>query len=278
MKFIRKVLNIFWTFHKAVVQKNLKYQNIHKGQTCLIFGNGGSLKYYDLSAIEKKNLSIGCTYSLADKRMSGLEMNYCVIPSAYFFYYFRIHSLSKKFVINLIGKIAKKIISKNTNTRFFVSLTNYYSLFFRSNNLSYFHHFEDKTSGSYDLAGNFSNVSSALVMMISLAKFMGFAKVILLGCDYLGSPALGGHFYSDSIPSYGADQPQYVARIKKVVGELDLDVVVILKKGNSCPVFESVTFEEYFGAPEYYQSNTEIIDEEYLIMMRKACQLNQIYM
>ena len=69
IKFIRKVLNIFWSFHKAVVQKNLKYQNIHKGQTCLIFGNGGSLKYYDLSAIGEKNFSIGCTYSLADKRM-----------------------------------------------------------------------------------------------------------------------------------------------------------------------------------------------------------------
>ena len=89
MKFIRKVLNIFWSFHKSVVQNNLKYQNIHKGQTCMIFGNGSSLKYYDLAVIDKKNISIGCTYSLADKRMSGLEMNYCVIPSAYFFYYFR---------------------------------------------------------------------------------------------------------------------------------------------------------------------------------------------
>jgi hypothetical protein len=268
MEFIRKVSNIFWAFHKAVVQNNLKYQNIHKGETCLIFGNGGSLKYYDLSAIGKKYLSIGCTYSLVDKRLSGLEMNYCVIPSAYFFYYFRLHSYAKKIIINLIGKIVKKIIIKNTNTRFFVSLTNYYSLFCRSHSLSYFHHFGDKTSNSYDLAGNFSTTTGALEMMISLAKFMGFAKVILLGCDYLGSPTLEGHFYADSIPFYGADKPEYVTRIKKVAGELD--VVVILKKGSLCPVFESYNFEEYFGAPEYYQSNTEFIDEEYLIMMRKA--------
>ena len=276
MKFIRKVLNRFWTFHKAIVQKNLKYQNIHKGETCLIFGNGGSLKYYDLSAIEKKYLSIGCTYSLADKRMSGLEMNYCVIPSAYFFYYFRKFSGANKIIINLIGPIVKKIISKNTNTQFFVSLTNYYSLFCRSKNLSYFHHFEGKTPGSYDLAGHFSNASGALDMMISLAKYMGFAKVILLGCDYLGSPTLEGHFYSDSIPFYGADKPQYVTRIKKVAGELD--VVVILKKGSLCQVFESYTFEEYFGAPEYYLSNTEIVDEGYLIMMRKASRYPQICM
>ena len=54
MKFIRKVLNICWSFHKSVVQNNLKYQNIHKGQTCMIFGNGSSLKYYDLAVIDKK--------------------------------------------------------------------------------------------------------------------------------------------------------------------------------------------------------------------------------
>jgi hypothetical protein len=276
MKFIKKILNIFWTFHKAVVQKNLKYQNIHTGQTCLIFGNGGSLKDYDLSAIGKNNLSIGCTYSLADKRMSGLEMNYCVIPSAYFFYYFRIHSLSKKIVINLIGKIVKKIISKNTNTQFFVSLTNYYSLFFRSKNLSYFHHFEDKTIANFDLAGNFTNVSGALEMMISLAKYMGFAKVILLGCDYLGSPKLEGHFYADRIPFFGEDDPQYIDRLKDVFTELD--VVVILPKGSSCQMFASYTFEEYFGVQEYYQSNTEIVDEDYLVMMRKASRHSQIAM
>jgi hypothetical protein len=242
----------------------------------MIFGNGSSLKYYDLAVIDKKNISIGCTYSLADKRMSGLEMNYCVIPSAYFFYYFRLHSLSKKIVINLIGKIVKKIIRKNTNTQFFVSLTNYYSLFFRSKKLSYFHHFENKTCTSYDLAGNFTYASGALEMMISIAKYMGFTKVILLGCDYLGSPKLESHFYADRTPFFAESDPQYIAGIKENCTELD--VVVILPKGSSCPVFESCTFEEYFGAPEYYRTNTEIVEEDYLIMMRKASQDIQICM
>ena len=112
--------------------------------------------------------------------------------------------------------------------------------------------------------------------MISFAKYLGFSKAILLGCDYLGSPKLEGHFYSDSVPAYGNDDPQYVARIKKVAGELD--VLVILPKGSSCSAFKTATFEEHFGAAEVYQSNTEIVDEEYLIMMRKATLNNQIWM
>ena len=203
--------------------------------------------------------------------MSEFKLNYCVVPSAYYFYYLRLHSVSKKIVINFIGRIVKKTIIKNRNTQFFVSLTNYYSLFFRSKNLSYFHHFGNKTSNSYDLAGNFSTLTGALDIMIGLAKYMGFAKVILLGCDYLGSPTLEGHFYADSVPIYGAYKPGYVTRIKEGVG--DLDVVVILKKGSLCPVFESYNFEEYFGVPEYYQTNTEFIDEDYLIMMRKSDQI-----
>ena len=275
MNFIKNLLNKFWVYHKAVVQNNTKYENIYKGETCLIFGNGGSLKYHEISAI-KKQTSIGCTYTLADKRIAALGLTYCVIPDSYFFYHFRRDSFSGKPVVNCIGPILKKIIKRNLDTRFFSSLTNYYGFIRRPKNLSYFHHFGDKTSGSYDLAGHFSYCNGALDMMIGLAKYMGFSRVVLLGCDYLGSPKLEGHFYSNSVPVYGEDDPQYVARIKKLAGELD--VLVILPKGSTCSAFKSATFEEYFGAPDAYQSNVEIVDEEYLMMMRHAARKIQIWM
>ena len=258
-----------------VVRNNLKYKNIHKGKTCLIFANGGSLKYYNFNAIGN-HISIGCSYSLADKRIAALGMTYCVISDAYLLYPFRLDSYSKKLIINAIGPILKKIIRKNINTKFFTSLTNYYAFLRRPDNLNYFHHFGDKESGSFNLAGNFSNMSGALDIMLGLAKYMGFAKVILLGCDYLGSPKLEGHFYSDEIPVYGRDDPIYSSRIKEVAGALD--VLVILPKGSSCTAFESATFEECFGVPDSYQENTEIIDDGYLVMMRKAATTNQIFM
>jgi len=115
-----------------------------------------------------------------------------------------------------------------------------------------------------------------LDIMLGIAKYMGFSKVILLGCDYLGSPKLEGHFYSDVEPEYGDDDPSYAERIKKVAG--NLDVLAIFPEGISCSVFKSATFEEYFGLPEFYQSNTQIVEEEYLVMMRKAALGKQIWM
>ena len=275
MKFIRNIVDKFWSLHRRVVRRNLKYKNIHKGQTCLIFGNGGSLKYYNLDAIGEST-SIGCTYALADKRMAALGLTYCVVPDSYFFYYYRRGSFSVMPAVNWIGPILKNIIGKNVDTKFFSSLTNYYGFLTRPKNLSYFHHFGDKTSGSYDLAGNFSYCSGGLDMMIGFAKYMGFSKAVLLGCDYLGSPKFEGHFYSDSIPFYGDDDPEYVERIKKISGELD--ILVILPKGSACSAFKSSTFEEHFGAAEVYQSNIDIVDKEYLSMMRKAALNNQIYL
>jgi hypothetical protein len=275
MEFARNFLNKFWSLHKAVVLKNLQYKNLHKGQTCLIFGNGGSLKYYNLDII-RDFTSIGCTYALADKRMVSAGLTYCIIPDSYLFYYFRRGVSSRKPAVNWIGPILKKIILKNVNTKFFCSLTNYYGFKKKPMNLNYFHHFEDKISGSYDLASNFSYCSGALDMMIGLAKYLGFSKVVLLGCDYLATPKLEGHFYSDSMPFFGKDDPQYLERIKNLTD--NLDVLVILPKGSVCSVFRSSTFEEYFGIAEVYQSNVDILDGDYLTMMRKAALSNQIHL
>ena len=279
MEGIKRILDKFWKLHKFVVLKNLKYKNCHEGQTCLIYGNGGSLKYQDISAIPKNAYSIVASYSLTDKRILALNISYSVTSDSYVLYPIRKNNsrhIGGVISLNEAGKILKKIIKKNTEVIFFTSVTHYYSFLFRPNNLNYFYHFGDKQSGSFDISGNFATCAGALDIMIGLAKYMGFSKVVLLGCDYLGSPKLEGHFYSDSLPFFGKDDPEYVDRIKKVAG--DINVLVILPKGSTCSAFESASFEEYFGASECYQSNLEIVDPEYLTMMRKAAKKNQIYM
>ena len=276
MGLLKFFLNKFWTIHKPIVRRNLIYQNVHKDQTCLIFGNGASLKYFDLAALKKKYIYIGCSYSLADQRIATLGMDYCITSDTYLLYPLRKDSYSGEIIFNLISPILKKIIRKNTATHFFTSLTNYYSFIRKPSNLSYFHHFGDITSDNYDLAGKFTYVTGALDVMLGIAKYMGFSKVILLGCDYLGSPKLEGHFYSDVEPEHGNDDQSYAERVRKVAG--NLDVLAIFPKGISCSVFKSATFEEYFGLPEFYQSNTKIVEEEYLVMMRKAAPGKQIWM
>jgi hypothetical protein len=266
-------LNWFWKLHRSVVFKNIKLKGMHAGETCLIFGNGGSLKYYDFTALP--NLPSICTaYSLVDKRMNKINIKYWVIPDPYVLYPFLLEK--GKLRKNFLHPILKKIALINPTVILVTSLTHFYSFFPKMKEVVYFHHFGESNSSSSNLAGNFSTCTGSLDIMLGFARYLGFSKVILLGCDYLGSPKLEGHFYGDSVPSYGIDDQGYVARFKSA--NLEQDVIVILPKGSTCSIFKSATFEECFGVPDCYQENTEIIDKEYMIMMRKAEENNQIYM
>ena len=76
-KFLKKIEKSFWNLNKNLLKSNEKYNNIHKGETCYILGNGASLKYYDLSVLSN-SLTMGCSYALMDKRLIDAGLNYCV--------------------------------------------------------------------------------------------------------------------------------------------------------------------------------------------------------
>lgn len=48
---LKKQLDYFWLMHSKLSYVNLKFKNLHKDEECFIFGNGGSLKYYDISKL-----------------------------------------------------------------------------------------------------------------------------------------------------------------------------------------------------------------------------------
>ncbi|WP_231970521.1 hypothetical protein [Polynucleobacter necessarius] len=275
LELIKNKIIFFWLLHMSIIQKNTKWKGLHSGETCLIFGNGASLRYYNIADITKMP-SIGCTFSLVDNRMVKFGLDYCVVPEPYFFYPVRRDSRSDAIVRNYIGKIMMKIIKRNKKSRFFCSITNYYAFMHRFGNVSYWYHGGAKSSESFDLSGKFGRCTGALDMMLGVAQYMGFSKAILIGCDYLGNPVMGGHFYADDIPKYENADITYANRIKGVAA--DLDILVLLPKGSKSSLFKSMSFEEYFNTQEKYHENFEIVDDQYLSMMRIAASKIQIVM
>ena len=76
-KILKFFLKYFWILHKPIVKKNKQFRNINSGKTCFILANGGSLKYYDISKLPKNDIIV-CSYSLIDKRLKSLNINYYV--------------------------------------------------------------------------------------------------------------------------------------------------------------------------------------------------------
>jgi hypothetical protein len=249
------------------------------GETCYIFANGASLKYYDISKLPD-NPSIVCAYSLIDKRIESLNVQYYVTTDSYCLYSFLYNTYPhvREFQRNKVRPIFSDLLKKHEKITAFVNVTNYYSTLCRRDNVYYFHHFGDKESLSHNLSENFALCHGALDTMLGVSKYLGFSKAVLIGCDYLGSPPVMGHFYADSKPhtTPAADLAEYRARIKRV--SEGIDVTVILPEGVISPEFEYDSYENYFKLEKNYRENKDFIDAKHLEMLRDAAESEQTIM
>ena len=285
MKLIKYILNFFWKLHKPFVKKNKIFKNKHLGETCFIFGNGGSLKYYDIDKLPD-NPSIVCAHSLIDNRLKKMNIKYLAITDSYILYPFLFNTSPqiRKIQTNKIKKIFwDSVRGDNKGITIFTSLTNIYASFFKRLNINFFHHFEMKESNSCDLSGDFSTCHGALDVMLGMAQYMGFSKAIVMGCDYLGTPIMQGHFYADGRhkPHYSSKHHEegysnYRQRVK-AVGK-DIETLVILPEGVTSPDFNYDSYENYFGLEKNYRNNFDFIDQKYIELLREAAESNQTIM
>lgn len=266
----------YWNKQAHKVRENVLFRNIHKGEMCLIFGNGASLKFYDFSAIPRDIVVIGCNLGLLDNRLTNLNLKYYIWPDSYTLYPVAYNDYIDSLQLSFMPKLIRKFISSNPDVTFFTTITNSFAFLKRPVNVRYWHHFGQKNSSSVDLAGIFSTGASALEQMIGVARYMGFSKALLLGCDYLGTPKMQGHFYANKDPIFGEDDPEYCKRVKKSVG--DLEIQMICPKHVSSHVFPSVQFDEYFGAQEIYQTNRQIVNEDNIKLLQKMADKIMIFL
>ena len=288
IKYVFKyIFYYFWQFHFSVLRKNKSFKDKHKGETCYIFGNGASLKFFDISKLPK-HITIATTFSLFDKRMKYMKPEYYILPDQYNFYPFtidrdkygnKIKGLS--LTVNYLSTIFKKIINDNPETLFFTSITNFYSFMRRPKNLNYFavtNIFKNELSKpSYDLSKDFNCLDGSLDIMIGTAKYLGFSKAILVGCDYLGTPKYEGHFYSDESPYYGKSiHREYLDRIKSISSGIEL--MTIFPDDIKSSLFKLKSIKEFNNIIEKYINNYDIISPKDLNLLRNAADNRQLHM
>ena len=286
---IKFFLNCFWKLHKNKLKKNLILKNSCKEKSCVIFGNGGSIKYFDIKRYDGF-FYMATSYAMLHKDIENLKPDFYVIPHSYDFYPFNydVYNPPKgKWDFNYRRKIYERIIKKGKETRFFINLSNYYGLFHRPKLLNFFYTFNKYESSNedfeFDLDKNFNSSANSLEQMIGISKYLGFKKIILIGCDYLGAPKLDQHFYSNKDPNIGKPiYDEYVKRIKKLTK--NIEVITIFPNGITSNDFKSFTYDEFFEKKNnknkevYIRKNHEIISNSDLNLLKKAAEHLQLYM
>ena len=180
-----------------ILKKNGFLKDIYKDKDCFIFGNGCSLKSYDLTKFSKKNIfSCGWLFLHKDYKNLNILADFEMHPGI-FLPIWR-NEYKNKIELNRVNKIFKSKRRLNKPKYFFTSLINLPGLF-SFKNIHYLYHFGiKKFDNRYtDPSQKFSLMENSLYAMIGMASFMGFKNIYLVGMDYLLDKPLVGHFYEN---------------------------------------------------------------------------------
>lgn len=251
---------------RPVLERNKRFKNLHKGQSCYIFGNGVSLKSMDLGKFNDR-IAIGCNSLFIHKDFGKLDCRYYQIPATLTFYPYRRYY--GKLQRNYLGDLYKRKIRENRHVNFFTSLSNYFSV--RGENIFYTHHFGHGWNlDKREMDGIFSLMEGATYAMLGTAIYMGFESAVLVGVDYTFTPRQSSHFFekgTGSLENETENNPYGGALFQALQKRIDLTTIV--QKGMRSDLLKYVEYEEYVKTPSNYLENTEIVDSHSLACLGK---------
>jgi hypothetical protein len=265
LKFRQAILQMLVS---PVLRRNNKFKDIHKGETCYIIGNGASLKSMDLGCFSDK-LTIGLNFLCIHNQFDKLNCPYFVIPAPKFLYPFYENPYTGKIQFNSTIQAFRKSIKKYPDISLFTSISNIFGYGAKSHNY-YIHHFgvHEPSADYFDMSAIFSFMKGGLYSGLGIAMYMGFHKVILIGCDYLFSPMQDRHFYSkgDAVRSTN-HKNIYESLLKE--SQQNLDILLITDTSRSS-FLSYQHYQDFTGKELEYQENIDIVDDKYLHYFDKA--------
>ena len=239
-----------------------RFENIHEGEECYIFGGGNSLKYMDFRYFKDRK-SIVMNYLPFHNDFKQLDCVYATLIAPFFFskYLGKYPDNFKKHQY-LIALCYKKLIEKNKDVNFFMSATNFFYVG-RNNLTNVFAHFPGKKKS---LSEEIDCFTGGLRFSVALANYMGFSRVYLVGCDYTFEPARHHHWFEKGnglIKNIESYEKKFFDIVQKHV-----EIKTVTLNGTS-KVLPSVTYKELTGIDPLYRENSELMDSKYLKILKQ---------
>ena len=252
--------NLLVPFVKPLLSKIHRYKDAHKGESCYLIGDGISVKWFDLAEFSNKT-AIPCAFIPFHNDFEKLSVQYLSVAEPWWFYPFeRDPAITGTYKKNARQFAYREVLSKHTDKEFFVNLSNYPVL--RNNNITYIYRdFYDGRLPVNFITQRIDSFHGSLRSSISLAIYMGFDPVYLIGYDYTHVPSRNLHWYEKG---QGVAQPHenYNKDFFAIAKEF-VDITTITLDGTS-DFINAVTYKNYTGREPLYRENTDLVNEKYL--------------
>lgn len=256
-----------------VLSRINQLKNYHEGESCYIFGDGVSIKWFDLSSFSDKPV-LSLNKIAYHQQSNFLNLKYCLFIEPFYFYpYFwdrdkaTTKITGKTFFKNNIQKKFREIIKSRKQTTFFLNLSNYPVLW--SSNIFYlfqmindidFKFFEECNLNQENIfKGSFRSA-------ISLAIYMGFKEIFLVGCDYTHAKSRTRHWYQKG-PGFIKYQPKYQENFFNIAKKYTKITTITLEGDGT--FLSSKTYKEFTGKEPSFKENYDLMDNSMLNTLSK---------
>ncbi|WP_231839321.1 6-hydroxymethylpterin diphosphokinase MptE-like protein [Bdellovibrio bacteriovorus] len=175
---------------RAVVRKNRVYRGKHRGQSCIIFGNGPSLKSFDVGQV-KDNVVFVVNYFYKNTILPDIRPDYYALVDELFYggeigatqkaiakypncvFLFKSKCLRNPYLRKFVGGAGRSIVTFNQKALIGGDVR-------------------------YDMTKNFTASINVVNHCIQVALDMGFDRIYLVGCDFNSfTSSKMQHFYDN---------------------------------------------------------------------------------
>lgn len=168
-----------------LIRNNMKFKNAYRNKRCFVLGNGPSLEKVDLSLLSDE-YTFAVNFAMKMDNYRKLKPTFYVWTDTSFFYN---DCFSDSIALDL-QKINgegqdKPICFFSIKTRRFIEEHNLDSIL-NINYISHCKYFYDSCNEVIDYSRTTFDYNSVVFTAISLAIYMGFSEIYLLGCDATG--------------------------------------------------------------------------------------------
>ncbi len=244
-----------------------KFSNRHDGETCYIFGDGPSIKWFDFAEFGNYP-AICCGLIPFHKDFDKLEVKYIAEIEPWLF---TPKFIQPKFLhgYRYIAAELKKHLERIHSAEIFVNLSNRLNL--SGKNVNYIYRTIPKPRNMIDEEINkLGCFSGSFHATLTLAYYMGFKKVYLVGFDaWTIQPARTLRWYELGDGEYF--NPTNFAFDYLSVLKPEIDIYTISRDGGSCNV-KNISYLDYTGKAPKYKENYELLSEEMLHILHTCHQ------
>lgn len=260
-------------FFDPILKRIYLLKNLHAGESCYIFGDGISIKWFDLSFFSDKP-SFALNKILFHNQAKYLNIKYNLFLEPYYFYPYHwdrdkttVQITGKKFFKNDIQKKFREMIKKQQKIIFFTSLSNYPVL--SNSNIFYLYKIINDPNCDFlkECYLNNQNIfNGSFRCATTLAIYMGFKKITYVGCDYTHKESRSHHWYEKGQGVMNKNL-EYEKNFLNIVNKYaELNTITLEGKSNFIP---AQTYYEFTGKKPKYKENYDLMDRAMLDVLSK---------